>query len=104
MIEIIDSKNASHQFQIKSSSGSTLLTSIEFDIKEGLETALTTLKNLKITRGNFERQTNHEGKFLFNFKDGNGMLLGASQLYDSEAGLENGIKNLINRLTDLTEL
>ncbi|WP_155598561.1 DUF1508 domain-containing protein [Zobellia amurskyensis] len=104
MIEIVSSTNSDYQFHIKSKSGSTLLTSKKFENKIELENTLSNLKNLQINRGNFERKTNHQGKFLFNFKDENGSLLGSSQLYDSEAGMENGIKNLHNRLTELKEL
>ncbi|CAM3367697.1 YegP family protein [Zobellia roscoffensis] len=100
MIEIVNLSNSNFQFHIKSKSGSTLLESKEYSAKADLETAVLNLDNLQIHRSNFERKTNHEGKFLFNFKDNNGYLIGTSQLYDSEAGMENGIKNLHNRLTE----
>ena len=104
MIEIVNTPSTGHRFQIKSKSDSILLTSEAFISKTDLDTALSKLHTLQINRGNFERKTNHQGKFLFNLKDGNGSLIGTSQLYDSEAGMENGIKNLHNRLADLKEL
>ena len=104
MIEIVNTTNSGHRFQIKSKSDSILLISEEFHSKTDLDNTLSKLNTLQISRGNFERKTNHQGKFLFNLKDGNGSLLGTSRLYDSEAGMENGIKNLLNRLADLKEL
>ena len=104
VIEIVALPNSDFQFHVKSKSGSILLTSKDFDDKTALEDTLSHLNNLEIARGNFERKTNHQGKFLFNFKDENGNLLGSSQLYDSEAGMENGIENLRNRLNELREL
>lgn len=104
VIEIVNTTNSGHRFQIKSKSDAILLTSEEFHSQADLDTALSKLNTLQITRGNFERKTNHQGKFLFDLKDGNGSLIGTSQLYDSEAGMENGIKNLHNRLTDLKKL
>jgi len=43
---------------------------------------------------NFERKTNHKGEFQFSLKDSDGKIIGHSQNYNSEAGMENGIKNL----------
>ena len=56
---------------------------------------------MNLTRNHFERKTNHSGQFLFNLKDNDGNLIGQSQFYDSEMGMENGIKNLQNRLEEL---
>ncbi len=42
----------------------------------------------------FERKTDYNGKFLFILKNSEGKVLGNSMLYNSEAGMENGIKNL----------
>jgi len=59
------------------------------------------IKNLGImvtTRNHFERKTNHTGQFLFNLNDDDGNLIGRSQHYDSEMGMENGIKNLQTRM------
>ncbi len=48
--------------------------------------------------GKFERKTNHSGAFMFSLKDENGKIVGYSQCYNSEAGMENGIKNLKNKI------
>ena len=98
MIEIKKTKSADFQFIIKSESGKTLLESIPFSDKEALDKTLTVLSSPIIL---FERKTNFEGKFLFNLKDQKGQTVGSSGLYSSEAGMENGIKNLKANLKDI---
>jgi len=97
MIEIKKTKSASFQFLVKSETGKVLLKSIHFSDKNTLEGALKGLKMTNSSIKHFERKTNFEGKFLFNLKNENGSIIGSSGLYGSEAGMENGIKNLKNR-------
>ncbi|MBU3024629.1 YegP family protein [Zobellia galactanivorans] len=68
-----------------------------------MKKAMAQLQGMPVGRGNFERKTNHDGQFLFYLKDANGQILGHSLPYGSEAGMENGIKNLINSLNALKE-
>ncbi|MGB5667196.1 MAG: YegP family protein, partial [Maribacter sp.] len=42
--------------------------------------------------------------FLFSLKNNGGQIIGISELYSSEAGMENGIKNLKNRIASLASL
>jgi len=101
VIEIVEDHGSRHQFSLKAKSGQILLTSIDFIDKNQMDIIIKMLSTTPITRNHFERKTNLEGKFLFNLKDEDGNLIGTSQLYDSEMGMENGIKNLRNRLADL---
>ena len=101
MIEIYNDKDSNYRFSLKAKSGHTLLNSIDFTDKILMNEAVKSLGAIAITRNNFERKTNHAGQFLFNLKDDNGNLIGRSQLYDSEMGMENGIKNLQNRMEAL---
>lgn len=39
-------------------------------------------------------------KFHFNLKAGNGQIIGSSQMYASEAGMENGIDSVKNNAPD----
>ncbi len=98
MIEIKKAKSTDFQFIIKSESGKTLLESIPFADKEALDKTLMVLGKASSPITLFERKTNFEGKFLFNLKDEQGQTIGSSGLYSSEAGMENGIKNLKNSL------
>lgn len=98
MIEVNKRDNKDYQFVVKSPTGKILLESIRFSDNRTLEKTLSELKNEGIPTKRFERRTNFEGKFLFNLKNHQGAIVGSSGLYNSEAGMENGIKNLKNIL------
>ncbi|WP_425237307.1 DUF1508 domain-containing protein [Ulvibacterium sp.] len=104
MVAIEKNNGDGYRFILKSESGQTLLSSIPFPNESEVQKSLQTLKNLKKIPIGFERKTDNEGKFLFNIKDDTGSLIGHSELYTSEAGMENGIKNLKNRIYRLSDL
>ena len=43
----------------------------------------------------WERKTAKNGKFHFNLKSTNGQIVGSSQMYASEAGMNNGIESVM---------
>jgi hypothetical protein len=104
MIEIKKEDANSYIFDLKSQGGHTLLKSVEFPSHDEVKETVNYLCSLNESQAIIERKTNHDGKFLFNLKSPDGLLIGQSLLYDSEAGMENGIKNLKNRITFLNEL
>ncbi|MEL6917753.1 MAG: YegP family protein [Bacteroidota bacterium] len=101
MIEIKKEKDNTYQFHLKTTGGRVLLKSVHFSTKADVEKVVTNLSPLMENQSVFERKTNHNGKFLFKLKDSAGRIIGNSQLYGSEAGMENGIKNLKNRIASL---
>ena len=107
MIEIKKKGTDNYSFKLKTQSGHTLLRSVEYKNKEEIQQTVKDLNASNMNMIRFERKTNHEGLFLFDIKNSSGQLIGHSSYYTSEAGLENGIKNLqkrINSMTDLGEL
>ncbi|WP_209403041.1 YegP family protein [Pseudozobellia sp. WGM2] len=103
MIRILENKNVGYYFILEAQSGQTLLKSIDFTNKDAVQKAIESLHNLSFNRNHFERKTNNTGQFFFNLNDDKANLIGTSQLYDSEMGMENGIKNLTNRIVLLKE-
>ncbi len=103
MIEINKKGANSFSFKLKTESGHTLLKSVEYPNKEIIERTVANLRPIENNTLRFERRTNHEGFFLFDIKNSNGQLIGHSQNYTSEAGMENGIKNLINNMESLLD-
>jgi uncharacterized protein YegP (UPF0339 family) len=101
MIEIKQRKNKAYQFRLKSAGGQTLLKSIDFNSKEDIENTVRQLSPLAQAHNSIERKTNYDGNFMFNLKDQNGRLIGKSQLYSSEAGMENGISNMKRSIRSL---
>lgn len=104
MIEIKKRNTAAFSFKLKTQSGHTLLKSVEFEKEEEVQKTVKSLKPLCDDSIHFERKTNHDGMFLFNLKNTSGQIIGYSQLYNSEAGMENGIKNLKSRISSLVNL
>ncbi len=94
MIEIKKHNEDTYRFRVNSATGNIILESIDFqnieDIKKSVEELRVSIKKREI----FERKTDHNGKFLFHLKSKEGRHIGSSLLYGSEAGMENGIKNL----------
>jgi len=91
---LLDKINSGYNFTVRAESGEALLNSVTFSDKKEVETIIRGLTGIKKNHTIFERKTNHEGEFLFYVKNSHGMLIGQSQLYNSEAGMENGINNL----------
>lgn len=102
MIELVKINSGDHGFSLKAEDGGNLLHSIAFSSKREVNKIIEQLKSIKPGKTDFERLTNHDGKFLFTLKDKNGRRIGQSELYSSEAGMENGIKNVLKRLTALS--
>jgi len=94
VIQIHTHTDTSCHFILKTESGNALLTSIAFPDRTKMDETIKNLGASPLTRNHFERKTNTNGKFLFRLKDDDGHTIGHSEAYDSEAGLENGIKNL----------
>jgi len=92
--EILERKQGVFEFNLKLQSGNVLLKSEQFTSKDEIHQVISDIKK-NVHKGDcFERKTNHQGKFQFALKNPNGKTIGHSTPYDSEAGMENGIKNL----------
>ncbi len=94
MLELQKTPENRYFFVLKSEEGHSLLKSITFSSKKEAKQMAQMLLGLNTKSQTFERKTNHEGRFLFNLKDFQGELIASSNLYHSEAGMENGIRNL----------
>lgn len=98
MLEVIKDTEKGYRFLVKSSRGHTLLESVVFQTEADARREMQALKPLVKDSVCFERKTDHNGRFQFSIKDNQGQVIGNSQLYRSEAGMENGIKNTRSRI------
>lgn len=101
MIEIRKEQDDSYRFQLKNANGNVILVSVPFSDKNEIRKTVSELSPLIHKPAVFERKTDYNGKFLFNLKNSNGQVIGKSSLFESEAGMENGIKNVKNRIAAL---
>jgi uncharacterized protein YegP (UPF0339 family) len=103
MIKINKKDNNTYNFSLNTVNGNALFYSVGFSSKEEIKNIVSGLNVSEKQLYVFERKTDHDGNFLFNLKDKKGQLIGNSQLYSSEAGMENGIKNLKKRIAALNQ-
>ena len=100
MLEIQKDREETYRFIVKSEEGHALLESVAFRDSGSARKTLRELKGRIRYPGSFERRTDHNGRFQFTLKDAHGQIVGHSQLYTSEAGMENGITHTQNQISD----
>lgn len=103
MIDIKKEENNRYHFVVTSEEGNALLQSVSYPSKKELNTTVRKLTPLMKKPSVFERKTNHNGKFHFTLKDTSGSIIGSSNTYTSEAGMENGITNVRKRIAFLSQ-
>jgi uncharacterized protein len=91
---IITRKNGEFQFNLQASNGQTILTSEGYSSKAGCQNGVDSVKKNASNDDLYERKTASNGKFHFNLKSTNGQVIGSSQMYESQAGMENGISSV----------
>ena len=79
-----------------------MLKSIPFESQQEIKSTISRLSPLASKALLFERKTDYEGRFLFHLKNADRTLIGESGVFESEAGMENGIKHLKKRITELS--
>ena len=95
MFEIFQSdKNSKFYFNLKANNGQIILASQAYESKAGANTGIASVRENSTDDSKFERKTASNGKFHFVLKSGNGQVIGTSQMYASEAGMENGIESV----------
>ncbi|UNY97997.1 YegP family protein [Zhouia spongiae] len=97
MFELFQSeKNDKFYFNLKAKNGQVILSSQGYESKSGANNGINSVKENAGDDSKYERKTASNGKFHFNLKAGNGQIIGSSQMYSSEAGMENGIESVKN--------
>jgi len=86
--------NGDYQFNLKAANGQVILTSQGYNSKSGCENGIESVKKNSQDDNKFERHTAKDGRCYFNLKASNGQIIGTSQMYESENGMENGIESV----------
>ena len=95
MFQIEKKENgSSYHFVLKAKNGQVILSSESYNSKSAAEKGILSVKKNSQNNAKFERKTAKNGKFYFNLKASNGQIIGSSQMYAGEAGMENGIKSV----------
>lgn len=92
--------NGDYQFNLKAGNGQVILSSQGYNFKSSCEQGISSVKKNASDDGKYERKTSSNGKYFFNIKAGNGQIIGTSQMYEAEAGMENGIESVKTNAPD----
>jgi len=98
--EITTRKNGEFQFNLKAGNGQVILTSEGYAAKASALNGIESVKKNSPQDGRYERKTSSNGKWFFNLLATNGQVIGASEMYESEAGRENGIESVKKNAPD----
>lgn len=91
---IKQAKNSQFYFSLKADNGHVILSSEMYTSKAGCNNGIDSVKENAPLDGRYERKTSTNGKFYFNLKAGNGQVIGTSEMYEGEAGRDNGIESV----------
>jgi len=94
MFELKNKEGSSYHFTLKAKNGQVILSSEVYNSKAAAVNGIASVQKNASEDGRYERKTAKNGKFFFNLKATNGQVIGSSQMYSSESGMENGINSV----------
>ncbi|PTT74082.1 YegP family protein, partial [Chryseobacterium sp. HMWF001] len=81
---------------LKAANGQVILSSEGYSSKAGCQNGIESVRKNSQDDSKFERLTAKDGRFYFNLKATNGQVIGSSQMYESDNGMEKGIESVKN--------
>ena len=105
MFELKKSGEKFH-FVLKAGNGQVILSSQMYASKASAKNGIESVKKNCGDDKCFERKTAKNGKFHFNILSTNGQIVGSSQMYASQSGMNNGIASVTKNApgADTTEV
>jgi len=94
MFELKNKEKSSYHFALKAKNGQVILSSEVYQSKAAALNGIESVQKHAVEEGRYERKTAKDGNFFFNLKSSNGQIIGSSQMYSSESGMENGINSV----------
>ncbi|MBQ4821924.1 YegP family protein [Aquimarina sp. MMG016] len=94
MFELKNKEGSSYHFTLKAKNGQVILSSEVYNSKAAAQNGIASVQKNASEDGRYERKTAKDGRFFFNLKATNGQVIGSSQMYSSESGMENGINSV----------
>ena len=92
--------NGDYQFNLKAGNGQVILTSQGYSSKAACENGVESVKKNAPDDARYDRKTSSNEKHYFNLMASNGQIIGSSQMYESNAGMENGIESVKTNAPD----
>ena len=92
--EIKKAKNGQFYFNLKAGNGEIILTSEMYTTKASANNGIASVKKNSTDPGRYDRRESKNGKDFFVLKAANHQVVGNSEMYNSKAGMENGIQSV----------
>ncbi|GIW24721.1 YegP family protein [Meiothermus sp.] len=86
--------NGQYMFNLKAGNGETILTSESYQSKDGALNGIDSVRKNAALDERYERRTASNGAFYFVLKAANHQEIGRSEMYSSQAAMENGIASV----------
>jgi len=93
--ELKKAKGNQFMFCLKAPNGEVILSSELYTTKTGAKNGIGSVCRNVALAVRFERKTARNGKSFFVLKAANHQVIGKSEMYDSKAAMENGIKSVM---------
>lgn len=93
--EIYKDKRGEHRFRLKAGNGEIILASEGYKALSSCKNGISSVQKNAPDDKRYERKESKNGKFMFNLKAMNGQVIGTSEMYNTSAACENGIKSVM---------
>jgi uncharacterized protein YegP (UPF0339 family) len=87
-------KDGQFYFNLVAGNGQNILKSEAYTTKPACQNGINSVKANAEDDSKYDRKESSNGKPYFNLKAGNGQIIGSSELYENEAGRDNGIASV----------
>ncbi|PCJ96530.1 MAG: hypothetical protein COA50_07065 [Flavobacteriaceae bacterium] len=92
--EIKSTSAGQTMFNLKAGNGQVILTSESYTTRAACDNGVESVRKNSQDDGRFDRKTAKDGSPYFNLKASNGQIIGKSEMYNSDAAMENGIESV----------
>jgi uncharacterized protein len=86
--------NGEFQFNLKANNGQTILSSEGYSSKPACNNGIESVRTNSQDDAKYDRKTSSNGKSYFNLKAANRQIIGTSEMYETDAAMENGIASV----------
>ena len=100
--EIYKDKKGEFRFNLKAANGQTILSSQGYSSIAACENGIESVRTNSQDDNRYERLTAKNGSPYFNLKGANGQVIGNSEMYSGNSGMENGIASVKTNAPDAT--
>lgn len=95
-------KNGEYYFNLKADNHQIILASEGYKAIAGAENGIASVQKNAPDLSNYDRRESKDGQHYFVLKAGNGEIIGVSEMFTTQAAMENGIDSVKQNGTSMT--